>query len=39
VTGSCADAIVAVLGISFDFWSLGLFVVVGLLALPTLKRG
>lgn len=38
ITGSCADAMVSVLGVPFDFWSLGLFVVVGALALRALAR-
>jgi len=38
VTGSCADAVVSVLGIPFDFWSLGLFMLVGALALRVLPR-
>jgi len=38
VTGSCADAVVSMLGVPFDFWSLGLFVVVGALAASVLRR-
>lgn len=34
---SCADAAVSLLGISYDFWSLGLFVVLGALALLTAR--
>jgi disulfide bond formation protein DsbB len=39
VTGSCADAVVSMLGVPFDFWSLGLFVVVLVLASRPLVRG
>jgi disulfide bond formation protein DsbB len=35
---SCADAAVSLLGISYDLWALGVFVVVGLMALSALRR-
>jgi disulfide bond formation protein DsbB len=35
---SCADAAVSLLGVPYDFWSLGLFVVLGLTALSVLRR-
>jgi len=38
ITGSCADAAVDLLGIPFEFWSLGLFAVLGGLALRALRR-
>jgi disulfide bond formation protein DsbB len=38
VTGSCADAVVSMLGVPYDFWSLALFLVVGTLALRPLAR-
>ena len=38
VTGSCADAVVSMLGVPFDFWSLGLFFVVGAAAVGVLMR-
>lgn len=38
VTGSCADDAVTMLGVPFEFWSLGLFVVVTLLALRAVTR-
>lgn len=38
VTGSCADDAVAMLGVPFEFWSLGLFVVVTLMALRAATR-
>jgi disulfide bond formation protein DsbB len=34
---SCADAAVNLLGVPYDFWSLGLFVVMGLAALSILR--
>lgn len=36
ITGSCADAAVSVLGVPFEFWSLGLFVVLLIVAVPVL---
>ena len=36
ITGSCAEAAVSVLGVPFEFWSLGLFVVLLIVALPVL---
>jgi disulfide bond formation protein DsbB len=33
VRGSCADAAVSVLGVPFEFWSLALFALVGIVAL------
>ena len=36
ITGSCADAAVSVLGVPFEFWSLGLFIVLLIVALPVL---
>ena len=39
ITGSCADAAVDLLGLPFEFWSLGLFVVLGALALRPWWRG
>jgi len=39
VTASCADAAVAVLGVPYEFWSLGLFAVLGAVAMRTLVRG
>ncbi len=40
ITGSCADAAVSVLGISFDIWSLMLFFIVAAMALAaiTMRR-
>jgi len=38
VTGSCAEAVVSMLGVPFDFWSLGLFLVVGAAAVAVLMR-
>jgi disulfide bond formation protein DsbB len=39
VTGSCAEAAVSMLGVPFEFWSLGLFVVLGLvLAMTGMRR-
>ncbi|MEO7337718.1 MAG: disulfide bond formation protein B, partial [Caldimonas sp.] len=35
---SCADAAVNLLGVPYDIWSLGLFVVVALTAVSVLKR-
>jgi disulfide bond formation protein DsbB len=35
---SCADAAVKLLGLPYEFWSLALFVVLGLLALRLLRR-
>jgi disulfide bond formation protein DsbB len=35
--GSCADAAVNLLGIPFDFWSLGLFVALGLAAVQYMR--
>lgn len=37
ITGSCADAAVDLLGVPFEFWSLALFVVLAVLALPALR--
>lgn len=37
ITGSCADGAVSVLGVPFEFWSLGLFVVLALLALLAIR--
>ena len=39
VTGSCADAVVSMLGVPFDFWSLALFALVLALASRPLFRG
>jgi disulfide bond formation protein DsbB len=39
ITGSCADAIVDLLGVPYEFWSLALFVVLAALALRPLTRG
>lgn len=36
ITGSCAEAAVSVLGVPFEFWSLGLFLVLLIVALPVL---
>jgi protein dithiol:quinone oxidoreductase len=36
--GSCADAAVNLLGIPFDFWSLGLFAVIGLAAIQYMRQ-
>jgi disulfide bond formation protein DsbB len=38
VTGSCADAVVSVLGVPFDFWSAALFAVLAVLGLAALRR-
>jgi protein dithiol:quinone oxidoreductase len=38
VTASCADAAVSVLGVPFEFWSLGLYALLGLLAMAVLVR-
>jgi len=38
VTASCADAAVSVIGVPYEFWSLGLFVVVGAMAARTVIR-
>jgi disulfide bond formation protein DsbB len=35
---TCADAAVDLLGVSYDFWSLALFVLVGVLAISALAR-
>ena len=35
---SCADAAVRLLGVPYEFWSLALFVLLGLLALRLLRR-
>jgi disulfide bond formation protein DsbB len=35
---SCAEAAVKLLGLPYEFWSLGLFVVVGALAVAALRR-
>ena len=37
ITGSCADAAVDLLGVPFEFWSLALFVVLAVLAMPALR--
>ena len=37
VTGSCAEAAVSIIGVPFEFWSLGLFGVAGLLVLSALR--
>jgi protein dithiol:quinone oxidoreductase len=39
ITGSCADAAVDLAGVPFEFWSLGLFVLLGALAVRALARG
>ncbi|HEX6708590.1 MAG TPA: disulfide bond formation protein B [Albitalea sp.] len=39
VTGSCADAAVSLAGLPYEFWSLGLFVVLGAMSLRPLARG
>ena len=38
VTATCADAAVSVLGVPFEYWSLALFALLGLLAASTLVR-
>ena len=38
VTANCADAAVSVLGVPFEYWSLALFVLLGLVAASTLGR-
>ncbi len=38
VTANCADAAVSVLGVPFEYWSVGLFSLLGLLALTALTR-
>jgi disulfide bond formation protein DsbB len=38
VTASCADAAVSILGVPFEYWSLGLFAFLCLLAASTLGR-
>jgi protein dithiol:quinone oxidoreductase len=38
VTATCADAAVSVLGVPFEYWSLGLFALLGLIALAVLVR-
>jgi len=38
VTASCADAAVSVLGVPFEYWSLALFVLLGVMALGALVR-
>ena len=38
VTANCADAAVAVLGVPFEFWSLALFALLGLVAVSALMR-
>jgi disulfide bond formation protein DsbB len=38
ITANCADAAVSVLGIPFEFWSLALFALLGLVAASTLGR-
>ncbi len=38
VTANCADAAVSVLGVPFEYWSLALFALLGLLAASTLGR-
>lgn len=37
VRASCADAAVKLLGLSFDFWSLGLFAVLGVMAIAAMR--
>lgn len=37
ITGSCADAVVDLLGVPFEFWSLGLFVALAAIALSALR--
>ena len=36
--GTCADAAVNLLGVPFDFWSLGLFAVIGIAAIQYLRQ-
>lgn len=38
VTASCADAAVSILGVPFEFYSLGLYAVLGVVALALLRR-
>ena len=38
VTATCADAAVDVLGVPFEYWSLGLFSLLGLIALAVIVR-
>ncbi len=38
VTATCADAAVSVLGVPFEYWSLAMFSLVGLLALAVIVR-
>jgi len=39
VTASCADAAVSLAGMPYEYWSLGLFVVLGAMSLRPLIRG
>ncbi len=36
---TCADAAVNLLGVPYDFWSLGLFAVIGLVAIQYMRKG
>ena len=36
---TCAEAAVNLLGVPYDFWSLGLFAVIGLLAIQYMRKG
>ena len=38
VTASCADAAVSIVGLPYEYWSLGLFVVLGAMSLRPLTR-
>jgi len=38
VTANCADAAVSVLGVPFEYWSLTMYVIVGVIALSALLR-
>jgi disulfide bond formation protein DsbB len=38
VTATCADAAVSVFGVPFEYWSLGLFSLLGLIALAVIVR-
>jgi disulfide bond formation protein DsbB len=37
VTGSCAEAAVSIIGVPYEFWSLAVFGVAGLLVLSALR--
>ncbi len=38
VRASCADAAVSLLGVSYDFWSLALFVMIGIASVQVMRR-